>query len=71
MRDYLVGALLFPALFGVWLLADHFYRRFHLRHPELPPPMAGRCGGECGCSGGGCGRSTDSPGNPHKPVDEE
>ena len=47
--DYIIAALVFPALVILWVVVENIARKFALKHPELGPPRdPGGCGGCCG-----------------------
>ncbi len=47
--DYIIAALVFPALVILWVVVENTARKFALKHPELGPPReTGGCGGCCG-----------------------
>ena len=52
LRDFLIGALVFPALVILWVVVENIARKFALKHPEFGPPRdPGGCGGCCGAGG--------------------
>jgi hypothetical protein len=59
LEGVIAGGVIFLVLLG-WIVVQQLARRFAADHPEWGPyrDKLG-CGGDCGCSGGGCRRRPD------------